>query len=292
MPSSLAISKIVVLESLEAHETKTGYELVKFIGPLIDESKHDLKVEYRHCTSVKEFLSDVSDLITAANDFGELPVLHVECHGSMDCGLEFENGSELQWEELSAYLRVLNIATKFNLLIVISACYGSYLLTKVGAISTAPFRFLVAPSEVLDPAEILRGFRSFYTSLIKTSDLEQAARCLAEPGLSHGYWFTRPAELWFESLVVGYVQEHCTRRVAKDRARAMVAQLRSAGVRTSVDTIIQQLRERHRQDFHGKYFDLFFCAEYVHDARQRFAPVLQRLSLLILELRSSGKYII
>jgi hypothetical protein len=37
---------------------------------------------------------------------------------------------------------------------------------------------------------------------------------------------------------------------------------------------------------------LFFCPEYVHDARQRFAPVLERLSLLLLELRSSGKFII
>lgn len=292
MSSSLAISKIVVVQSLEAYETKTGYELVKFIGPLIDERQHDLKVEYRQCTSAKEFLSVVRSLITAANDFGELPVLHVECHGSKGCGLEFENGSELQWEELSAYLRELNIATRFNLVVVISACYGSYLLTKVNAISAAPFRFLVAPSEELDPAEILRGFRNFYSALLKTSDLKEAARCLAEPGLARGYWFTRSAELWFESLVAGYVQEHCTRRVAKDRARAMVVQLRSAGVRTSVDTIIQQLRERHRQDFYGKYFDLFFCPEYVHDARQRFAPVLERLSLLLLELRSSGKYII
>jgi hypothetical protein len=292
MHHNLTISKIVVVESLEANETKTGYELVKFIGPVIDESQLDLKVEYRQCTSAKEFLRVVSELITAANDFGELPLLHVECHGSKGCGLEFENGSELQWKELSVCLRELNIATGFNLLVVISACYGSYLLTKVDAISTAPFRFLVAPSEELDPAEILRGFRNFYSALIKTSDLNAAARCLAEPGLASGYWFTRPAELWFETLVTGYVQAHCTRRATKDRARAMVAQLRSAGVRTSVDTIIQQLRERHRQDFHGKFFDLFFCTESVLDARQRFAPVLERLNLRLLELRSSGKYVI
>jgi hypothetical protein len=47
MSSSLAISKIVVVQLLVANETKTGYELVKFIGPLIDESQLDLKVEYR-----------------------------------------------------------------------------------------------------------------------------------------------------------------------------------------------------------------------------------------------------
>src|SRR4029079_6640356 len=54
------------------------------------------------------------------------PVIHIESHGSAD-GLVLASGELVSWDELVNLLRPINVASRLNLFVSISACYGENL---------------------------------------------------------------------------------------------------------------------------------------------------------------------
>lgn len=286
------LTKFVVVESLESHEVKTGKLLADQLQTLVSEHAPELDVEYITCENVIEFRQILANLTQEAKERKAIPVLHVECHGSTSEGLEFANGSSLGWVELASILTELNIATEFNLLAVLSACFGGYLLGEISAITPAAFWCIVAPTLTIDPADAMRGFRIFYRTLFVTGDAGIAATQLVRTRLTEGEWFAQLAQLWFERLVLGYVETHCTPKAARTRATGLYRRLRANGQSASIGGLIRQLKQRNRSDLTGKYFDIFFCTERVPSAANRFAAVRERVHRKLATLRTSGRYVI
>lgn len=291
MLSGFTFNRIVIVQSLEPREVSTGVLLSDFISRHSEIVNANLPIEVINCGYAGEFLQIVNRLQAEAAS-GNIPLLHVECHGDSHAGLEFENGSTLAWERVSEALRPLNIASRFNLLAVFSACFGAHFLGQMGVIEPAPCWCIVAPTEEVDPGEILAGFREFYTALLNDGDMGSAIKAIARCPLSKGVWLCQLAETWFEELVTGYVKVHCTEAAARARARVLHRKLKSEGQNKSVGSLLRILRVRNRESLLGEYFDKYFTTREVPENIQRFDNVKQRVKAELAALRSTGRYVI
>lgn len=289
--SGFTFSKIIVIQSLEAHETKTGLHLSEYIKAQIAETDHRIDLEYITCSSGAEFVSILHRLTAEAKRGGEIPIVHVECHGSANDGLEFENGSMLSWNEVASELMRLNVACKFNLLTVFSACFGGHFLSQMGVISPAPCWCMVAPTETVDPGEIMNSLRVFYSTLLQSVDAGKAASKISQIPLSKGRWFAKPAELWFEEVVTHYISNHCTKAATRERVKKIHRQLIDEGnPHRSIDNIKREIRRLNRENLLGKYFDEYFQTNLIPENYRRYEHARRRLESRLDEFKNSDKY--
>ncbi len=221
----------------------------------------------------------------------EFPIVHVECHGSLEEGLEFENGSTLPWGELALELLPLNVACKFNLLAVFSACFGGHSLSQLGVIRPAPCWCIVAPTETVDPGEILNGLRTFYSTLLLRADAGKAVAEISKARLSQGHWFGQAAEMWFETVVLNYITKECTKEATRVRAKKLRRQMiNEGGTPKSIGSITRELCRLNRENLKGKYFDAYFQTAEIPENTLRFQHARVRLELKLKEFRGTKEY--
>ena len=289
--SGFKYSKIVIIQSLESDEVQTGDELLRGMAGLAYEDSSLPPVFLINCSSANSFLTELDRLIVEAES-GSIPILHVECHGSKKEGLEFENSSTLDWGRLSAALVRLNVATRFNLLAVFSACYGGEFLREMEAIAPAPCWCLVAPTEKVAVYEVMLGFREFYSKLLLENDVGAAIRAIAKCRLSRGRWLTTPAEYWYEKLVIGYLEAHCIQSVARARAKEIRRILKAQGKNHSVGSLLRLLQKRNRHSLVRDYFDTYFIVSQLPENFDRFIDVRNRIKYKVDALRNTKKYLL
>lgn len=287
MFSGFYFNRIVIIQSLESHEVETGALLSEYIIGL----DNTQSVEVINCSSANDFLEVIKKLVTCAYS-GSIALLHVECHGDIENGLEFQNSSVLGWEQVASSLRALNIASKFNLLAVFSACFGAYFLGQMGSIKPAPCWCLLAPTKQINPAEVLRGFRVFYRALYNDSDLATAMNAIHACDLDEGEWFCQSAETWYEMVTSDYVKNHCEKAVARERAKILHRRLKLAGIHKGVGSILREIQKSNRKNFLSKHFEIYFMTSEIPENIQRFKNTRQRINKEIEELRNTGRYVI
>lgn len=121
-------SKIVIIESLDQNEIKTGALLKSSLDTFIHQASRNIPVEHVSCLTNHDVLRTLDRLIYEAEVEGQIPIVHFECHGNTECGLFCTDDSVVGWSELGACLTRLNVATGLNLLVVFAACYGGHFL--------------------------------------------------------------------------------------------------------------------------------------------------------------------
>jgi hypothetical protein len=290
--SGFTFSRIVIIQSLEPDEVETGTILSKFIaGQLTDTAFHNTPVEIIKCSHARQFLEILTQLTRDAAT-GNIPLLHVECHGHPVYGLEFENSSTLNWEGVSAALLPLNIATNFNLLAVFSACFAGFFISQMGAITQAPCWCLVAPTKEVSVDETMSGFRTFYSVLFRDNNMGPATEALSRCHLSEGRWLSEPAERWFETLVIGYVETHCNKLAGRLRAKQMFRQFKKEGKHHSIGALQRMLRDRNNKNLLEKYFETYFITDQLPENLRRFENTRNRVKAKLSDLRSTGEYFI
>lgn len=293
MISGFTFTKIVIVQSLEAEEAPTGQILSRYIEGINSDSHIVLPpVEFQTCFSALEFMHLVERLVLEATDQGEIPLLHVECHGDRIEGLEFENSSILAWADLAHALLPLNRATDFNLLAIFSACFGAYFIGKMGVIEPAPCYCLVAPTKEVDPGEIQAGFRVFYSNLLRHADIGSAVAAISRQRLTSGRWLATVAELWFETLIVGYIKAHCTKAAVRARAKRLYRRFLDEGHYQSIGALTRTLRRRNRTQLVNKYFDQYFMTLDIPQNRTRFDHSRSRVQNRLSNLRHTGIYVL
>jgi hypothetical protein len=198
----------------------------------------------------------------------------------------------LAWDRVANALLPLNIASRFNLLAIFSACFGAHFLSQMDTIGPAPCWCLIAPTKKVDPGEILGGFRVFYSALFKDADMGSAVRAISRCQLSHGEWLWEPAEIWYQRIVTGYIKVHCTESAARERARTIYKDAKKDGKRTSLGSILRIMKKKNRDAFTGDYFDRFFIIDIIPENNIRFAKTKERVANTLATLRNIGKYAI
>lgn len=275
--SSFSFSKISIIQALDPGEFETGTELGRYIDGLREDHLTVPRVELINVKGRDGFLRAVDALVTGAKQYDDIPILQIEVHGWEDkSGLAFPDDSSLSWLELAAPLALLNMATRFNLLVCMSACFGGHSLSFVRPHHPSPCFALVGPTHSVDPAELLGSFRALYRELLINLDADAALGKLHAHGLEEGGFLTVTAGDWFFKLADGYLRTHCTKDRLKARAAAIVERLRIEGRilghpdLSAVDHIGAMLAS----SFFDRQFDKFFMLREIPENQRRFEEAL------------------
>lgn len=288
MPTGIAVSRIIIVQSLGPGEVQTGSMHAAWLRALVDENAVGIGVELVDVAGASAFRGLMRELVSRAQAHEDWPILHIECHGSKAVGLSFADGTLLSWEAFGGLLAELNVATGFNLLVLVSACYGAYLAGQFSPVHAAPAWGIIAPTRTVNPSEILSAFRTFYSRFAKTLDLGVATADLTRTSLSEGSWFWELAEQWFETLIVAFARKRCSKNAIRHWARTLSHKMRQAGVSVPVRTLEHQLAAHNAQELTGKYFDRFFCVAELPANKSRFEPVRQKVQRRLDELHELG----
>lgn len=276
----LKFSKIFIIQSLKSYETDTGRQLSEYVLPLAIEGGLDF--EFKVCESSSNFLEVLKGLEIFAES-GGIPLLHIECHGDDIGGIEFSDKSSMSWAELSLALYSINVKTGFNLLAVISACFGSYLLSEEFTVNDevrSPVSAFIGPSSVISPDESLRGFMSFYNVLLTYDRFSDAWNVLRKQKLKHGRWSLCFAEKVFESCVSKLIKNQWDLKSISAMARNKVRHEKTSGKRLSLGSARRMIRAHLKDSIPGSLFDTYFSIDLIPANRERFKDFRKKISSL------------
>ncbi len=120
---------------------------------------------YEPCQSKADVLDSIRRATQRAQQASMIPVLHLETHGGTSgLGGPDHTGSQelLTWDELTAPLQELNLATGCNLVIFVAACVGFAGVQALLRGSQAPAVALVGPDNDVEPSGLLSATEEFY----------------------------------------------------------------------------------------------------------------------------------
>lgn len=161
------IDAVAVIESLPPGETRTGENLVNHIR---SERK---EAWYYFADSAAKFIEAVQDVDRVSRSFNKKVALHFEAHGS-DQGFELANGDFIPWHRLKRDIQNINFTQRNHLLVTMAVCEGLWLLEIISATDSSPFHSLIACQEVVYVSGIERGFKGFYSELLRGRDVATA----------------------------------------------------------------------------------------------------------------------
>lgn len=264
--ASFSLGEIVIIQSLDEIQRKSGDEIYRHVSKIIEEKKSSLQVRIINCGSAIEFQHIIENLTNELKGGGRIPLLHIECDGDEKEGLNFANNSDLSWEQVAVLLSHLNSACETNLLAIFSACFGGYFVSQIKPNQAMPCYGAIGPSSRIHPDEIEKTLKDFYSALLSSMDAGLAVQSLTQTRLSSGRWFCQTAEEWFEGVLIRYVQEHCTRDAITTRAREMYRKLCEERKKNSAvkwlsigqlkRKILSGIKNSTLDDMFGKFFRL------------------------------------
>lgn len=264
----MRFNQILIIDSIPAGERNTARELHQDVGLRAQVFSPAPEVLCRRVETREQLLALLSELSEMASAKGDIPVLHVECHGNDD-GLALADGSFTTWADLKAPLTSLNIATAMNLLVVISACDGSALTYTLGLVDRAPLHGLIGPIRAVAPEELMRAHLSFYETLLRTRSARQAMDAMraAVPDT----FVYRSAQWLFQIVWDHYqaTQETPDARLERGRRMADTPPVDYDGPPIQPEQFAQLLKEKNRE-FFDKYRRTFFLCDLFPEHEMRF----------------------
>lgn len=125
------------------------------------------KVVLRRCECVADIQERLAQATRKVGTRGVL-VVHIEAHGGTDGFLGPEGAAslvKLTWSALGEWLRPLNVATRFNLLLVGAGCYGEGLMLAVEGGQPMPFTAVVGYTDSVNPGSLKESMVELYRQL-------------------------------------------------------------------------------------------------------------------------------
>jgi hypothetical protein len=269
LSDSISVNHLAFIQSLPPKEFATGREIHAIANNSTDEHRQLIRTSFNDVVGVDDFRRVMMRLIELAQRAGLRPVLHVDAHGEEDFGLHFADGSQMSWQEWCSMLRDLNRATRFNLLVVVSACYGVNLVQGVRLSHAAPCVAWIGPHDETDPGEILGRFRAFYTVLIETMNMRDAMGVMRGHS-SHGAQFDIfTCEWWFENLMSQFLAENLSPTGLKQSVMRQYGALKARGLVPNL-TVLKREHKRNLPEVVMKYFDEYFMLDSLRENEERF----------------------
>ena len=263
--------KIIIIQSLKDY--LTGNKLQDDLNILTIFTNGIVSSELIDVEHKKEFLASLSSIKKDVLDGKYRPIIHIEAHGNADNnGLILVSGESISWEEIKIPLAEINEATRFNLFVCVSACYGGTLAKALGTNDRAPCLALVGPKEKMSPKDLLKDYTNFYDEILKTQNGDSALKRLNKDlsGNDAKYFFTT-AEWFFEMVWIKYLLESCTKENLDKRANEMLKKLRKNPHKylPSRNEIKNDIFRRHPNHF-TESKEKFFMMDLFPDNRDRF----------------------
>ena len=170
------IQHVIVIESLEQKEARTGTELYNDIIEryrLMHRDQSPIQSsEFHPIESKQQLLATLDDLLVRADGLQNGLVIHFEMHGSTNLdGLITANGELVTWAELVEKFRDLNIATVNELYLTMATCFGRHLFEAVQPELKSPYRGYISASQEVTIDEVMDSFTDVYERLITDGNL-------------------------------------------------------------------------------------------------------------------------
>uniref|UniRef100_UPI0035ADD808 hypothetical protein n=1 Tax=Hylemonella sp. TaxID=2066020 RepID=UPI0035ADD808 len=272
MVDDITFNAVCIVESLPPKEVQTGRILHGYIQTQLADTSLPVDLLYSACSGVDEFRGVVASLAEKASERGLLPILHIEAHGSPSEGLCFADDSFLPWQDFCDLITPLNRATGFRLVVVIAACFGADLLSGVRLSSAAPCFAFIAPSDEIDPGEVMNSFRTLYRTMFDTLDAHKTFQALNNVRLEAGGIIIFTAQYWFDLLMSRYLIENATRHGIKEFALRRYRSARAAGEVADM-TAMKRHFKAALPSIVRAYFESYFMLKEVSGNDVRFEPL-------------------
>lgn len=267
LPGTLAaIGQIWIIKSLPCGHFKSGKRLWEDIDDHCSANPVNLRIAFVEARSADEMMGYLDDLRADIEATGLNAILQIDCHGSDDAtGLVLADGSYLSWDELKPKLEAVNIASRFNLVLVLGACYGGYFGQSTRLQERSAFCAYIGPNSSLSAGKLYDGLRAFYIELLIKRDMTAAVNAMAIEVPDMPYFFAT-AEGLFHLGFAAYIRDHATGQSLIERANALVRLLREAGTdpAPSADDLTRAIKKREQPEFdrlRRHYFGLDVCPQ-------------------------------
>jgi hypothetical protein len=267
---------LIFIESLPEGEEKSGRLLYENLNPINIKYGEILKFSYKEINNKNDLFYFFEQIESDANN-GLWPLIHIECHGSSNHnGIILANNELVAWGELKKYLVNINIATRLNLFIVLSACHGIDLVNCIFPSERAPFWSMLGPSDTVSTTELYNSLFDFYKTYIKaTANNEErnggkALSALYSHTLKNGHFSLITSEEFFKIIYTGYFKICKNEKYIKNRAQNISNELYKSKIASpGIKKIKSYIRNTHPDHF-NYFFNIFFMIDLFPENSQRF----------------------
>ena len=266
--TALRFNQILIVDSLPARQRNTARELYGDVQSRAQVFRPAPEVLYERVESSDSCLALLARLAKMATTQGNVPILHLECHGNED-GLQFADESFVSWLDMKPHLIQLNIATRMNLLVVVSACEGSSIAATLGPVDRAPLHGLIGPTRVVLPSDLEAGYLALYETLLRTRSARDAVQAMI--ATVPETFVYRAAEWMFQHVWDHYQRTHETpeARLARGIRMARNPPAGYDGVAIDAEVFAELLRQKNRE-FFDRFRRHFFLCDLYPEHEERF----------------------
>jgi hypothetical protein len=244
------IGQVWFVESLADDDpTHIAGRLREDLEDLLAARGRKLRVVLRRPTNRLEFSAVLEELRASVVATGLNPILDIECHGDDDLGLQLADRTWISWDELKTWLEAINMATRFNLVLVLGCCHGAYFGRESRLYERAAFNAYIAPTDRIEVGTLEAGLHTFYAELFTSLDITKAINAMRVAAPEFGYMYSTAYGL-FRSVFGMLIREDGTGEGLRRRAAAMAERARVESGRTGdVDEVARFLKAREPEDF-------------------------------------------
>lgn len=264
---------VIIIQSLSDPEPHTGDKIREDLDTYNSAFPHGVDIELVNVRSRIEFFNVLKDIERLSQKNTCRPILHIEAHGATDHqGIIFSSGDYCGWSDVKPYFIAINVATRLNLLIVFSLCYGAHFTEHIVPPDRAPCWGLIGPTKAVQWNYLLESFSAFYREIFQTGDGNKAIRELNNSASANDidYFFTT-ASMFFKNVYEEYVGSRCTDKTYKERASKLRKRLKkdNAPRIPSIGNLKRQYKSSERHYFE-KFKNNFFMIDLFPENAERF----------------------
>lgn len=266
-------NKVVIIQSLPDGDLRSGAKIREDMETFNDAFQRRLSIDLIDARSKKDFIDLLMDIDNQIRVNPFVPVLQIDAHGSSDHeGLILSSGDFCAWSELKPLFTQINIATRLNLLIVLSLCYGAHFAEHLTPPDRALCWGVVGPTKPVRGDFLVERFSAFYKEILDTGDGNTAVDNLNRyaPGNDIDFFFTTATE-FFKNVFSQYIKKRCSIKAYDDRARKLRKRLRRNKV-PDLPTIGNLRRQytKSQRVFFEKFRQTFFMIDLYPENAERF----------------------
>lgn len=269
--SGFGFGSVCIMQSLGPDDRKTGEELCRFLEGI---EGSDGRVEFVDLKTRTEFLEYLGSVRERLENTGQVPVLHIEAHGCAQ-GICLASGDFVEWSELKRPLTEINVLSRLNLFVAMSACWGEWLVRMLRVTDPAPIWGCLGARKAISEDALIDGFKIFYRELLKNSDLRTAVE-----SMGGGMYYEQrsfvlwPTEYFFLAAYRAYLLTECNevalaRRVDRLLQRRVESPCGALEEADEIRAVLRRDLANHEQWF-ARYRKVFFMEDLYPDHRNRF----------------------
>jgi hypothetical protein len=264
------IGQIWFVESLADDDpTHLARRLREDIEGLLAARGIRLRVVLRTPGNRAEFFAVLQELRASVVATGLNPILDIECHGDDELGLQLADRSWIAWSELKAVLETINLAGRFNLILVLGCCHGAYFGREARLYDRAGFNAYIAPTDRIDIGTLEAGLRAFYAELLTSFDITGAINAMRLAAPEFGYVFSTAYGL-FRTVFAEFIRDFGMGAGLQERAVAMASRLlEERGLEITTDSVAQVLRDGEPEAF-DSFRRTYFAIDLFPENAERF----------------------